>query len=180
MNCKKVQKYIPDLRSGNLTDRINDAVNDHLAECRICQRWLEVWDRFCDLGTEVIQPPEDFNWTPFDQTLEAELQRQPALTGWHFNLKKPWKSVVNKLYFFPNRLHLRVLLTGAAAVFIIFISSQLTPHQQTQDSGDLVIGGLLTSNQESGMILYREAEPERIYFRETIRLETAEGRNNHH
>jgi len=147
MNCSKVQRYIPDLRTGNLSQQRKDALERHLAGCENCQKWLESWESVCSLYLERITPPAEMNWTSFQQAIEAELKQHPLSGRKRQPFADLWQSLVAGLWIFPKRSQLRALFAGAAVGFVLFIGSHFVPTSPTGTS-NLTIGGFFSSEQQ--------------------------------
>jgi|GEM_PF-3580197 len=178
MNCKKAQKYIPDLHSGNITPQLRAALERHLNECPDCRQWRETWSSIRHLSREVIKPPPEMDWSPFDLALDQELKRNPVPGRHRSGLMDSIQRVRGNIWYSWKILRPRWILVGATAVLLIFIGSHLNPIQSIEES-HLTIGAYLTSQQQGGLVLYQEGEANSTYYSETINLELIEGKKEY-
>ena len=178
MNCKKVQNYLPELRAGRLSRRHTITLNKHLEKCEACQRWVETWDQVCNLSLEVCHAQEQLNWESFYQVLDAELQNHP-MPGRKSSIWDDARDFLPKdLLMFPKKSHLRTLLVGAAAVFIMIMSSHFHIfHHTTPQMGNLTIGNFVLSEQHGAYINYQEVTSGRVYYHEEINIEMIDGKD---
>ena len=177
MNCAKAQTYIPHLRTGSLSGRRRAMVERHLSQCETCRRWLEAWEEVCHLSIEASLPPADLDWEPFNQALEAELQRRPAPGRQRLTPVDIWRYLTGDLWRLSKRAHIRAILAGAAAALVVLISSHIydiSPPRPGETR--LTIGTYLTSNLQGDVVLYQESEPDRVYYSEVVSLELIEGK----
>jgi len=178
MNCKKGQKYIPDLSTGKIPTHLSKALEQHLEGCPNCRQWRETWAQICEISREAIQPPPEMDWNSFDLALAEELKRNPVPDRRRSGLMDSIHRVRGNIWYFWEILRPRWILVGATAILLIFISSHLNPIQNIEES-NLTIGTYLTSQQQSGLILYQEGETNSTYYSEIINLELIEGKEEY-
>jgi anti-sigma factor RsiW len=79
MNCKRIQEYIiTDYIDGQIGDKQIQLIEQHLAHCHACKRYLssikkEAVNPFVNASIEV---PDELLWAQIKQTIEVEQQQQ--------------------------------------------------------------------------------------------------------
>ncbi|TKJ41254.1 hypothetical protein CEE37_06195 [candidate division LCP-89 bacterium B3_LCP] len=178
MKCSKAQKYIPDLRTGSISNRIKKLLLKHLDRCERCQLWLETWEKVCNFSMEVSTSITGLDWEPFDRAIDQELKYNPNPGSQKPGILQALSIFIQRVTALAQNPQMRTVLAGAAAVLVVFVSGHL--HFNRYDASnpmDLRLGESLTNFAEEGAIVYHSPNTETIYYSEKISLETIEGKD---
>ncbi len=178
MNCKKVASYIPDYISGNLSENRKKLVEQHLSVCANCQSWAEEWRGIRNFSAQVIHPPADLDWEPFDRAIDAELERNPAPVRRRFSLSEVWDYIRGELWNFPRILPLRLSVSVAAVCLVVFLSGHLDFFPQSdQPPFDLTLADHYYSEQDGEISLYAQGQENTEFYHEVINVTSVEGKD---
>jgi anti-sigma factor RsiW len=175
VNCKTIQRLIPDYRLADLSAKRRKIVKDHLAVCEDCRARARVWESLCNLGADACRLPAEFDWAPFDRALQEELRRTRVDDAILVRWKDFLLSNLNALANYPRKNAFRVAFFSALAVIVFSAAFHLPTRPQVQPSlGNLIIGESYQSVQGDGIVYYRGADREKTVAREEISPKTIE------
>ncbi len=176
MRCKTIQRWLPDYRLADLSAKRRKMVKDHLAVCDACRLQAQLWESLCEFSADVCRLPAEFDWTPFERALEAELRRSHTPAGTFSRWKERLLDNLNAAFNYPRKNALRVVFVLTLAVIaVLALVSPRPPAGSKPSLGNLTIGDTYLSVQDDGIVYYLGFDREQTFARREATINTSEG-----